>query len=109
MILTVVAALCGCATGNGEPHADFMQLGPAHPATAGVQVFVTQAPQGPYQEIGIFSMTVWHTHGIESEYGWLREYCRRVGADGMILLPSDSTGYGKYHGRVIRVMAIKSL
>ena len=60
-----------------------------------------------YDEIGTFSMTVWHTKEVESEYTWLQEYCRRVGADGMIVLPSDSTGYGKHHGRVLRVMAIK--
>ena len=107
LLICFVGLTTGCQSGSGEPNASFMRIGPNHAPTSDVQVYFTQAPSRAYAEIGLFSMTVWHTMEVNNEYSWLREYCRRVGADGMIVMPSDSTGYGKYHGRVLRVMAIK--
>lgn len=107
ILIAITSLVTGCQTGSSEPNASFMRLGPNSEPTRWVQVFFTQKPEKAYNEIGVFSMTVWHTRDVDAEYSWLQEYCRRVGADGMIVLPSDSTGYGKYHGRVLRVMAIK--
>ncbi len=99
--------MAGCESGPSEPKASFMRIGTTSEPTKFVRIYFTKKPERDYDEIGTFSMTVWHTKEVESEYTWLQEYCRRVGADGMIVLPSDSTGYGKHHGRVLRVMAIK--
>lgn len=107
LLIGLISLTTGCQTGSREPNASFMRLGPGAAPTSSVQVYFTQKPGRPYDEIGVFSMTVWHTMEVDAEYSWLREYCRRVGADGMIVMPSESKGYGEYHGRVLRVMAIK--